>query len=199
MNLKNRMLKCILLFAGCISFYIQTQAQNWDIDLLKKINPQHPNSGIMEGFTNSSYPVGIATPLTLLAAEYIKKDKQLKYKGWEAAGSLVMAAVATEGLKYIIDRDRPYKKYPGKIYSNSIETDASFPSGHASIAFSTATTLTLEFKKWYVAVPAYTWAIGVGYSRLYLGQHYPSDIIASAIVGSGSAVLSHWLSKKIFK
>jgi membrane-associated phospholipid phosphatase len=199
MKLKTGITKCILLFVGCISFCVHIDAQNWDIDLLKKINPENPNSTIMKGFTNSAYPIAVATPISLLAAGYIKKDKQLQHKGWEAIGSLVIASVVTEGLKYTINRDRPYEKYPDEIYPNSVETDPSFPSGHASLAFSTATTLTLEFKKWYVAVPAYAWAIGVGYSRMYLGQHYPTDIIGSAIVGSGSAVLSHWLSKKIFK
>jgi membrane-associated phospholipid phosphatase len=199
MKLKSGITKCILLLVGCISFCVHIDAQNWDIDLLKKINPENPNSAVMKGLTNSAYPIAVATPLSLLAAGYIKKDKQLQHKGWEAAGSLVIAAVVTEGLKYTINRDRPYEKYPDEIYPNSVETDPSFPSGHASLAFSTATTLTLEFKKWYVTVPAYAWAIGVGYSRMYLGQHYPTDIIGSAIVGSGSAVLSHWLSKKIFK
>ena len=65
-------------------------------------------------------------------------------------------------------------------------------------AFATATTLTLECKKWYVAVPAYAWAAGVGYSRMYLGEHYPSDVIAGAVVGAGSAWLSHWATQKLF-
>lgn len=199
MKIKTHIFKSILLAVGCFSFLVQTQAQNWDVNLLKSINPQHPNSSIMKGFTNSSYPIGVATPLSLLAAGYIKKDKQLQHKGWEAFGSLAIAAVVTEGLKVTINRDRPYIKYPNKIFSNSTENDRSFPSGHASVAFATATTLTLEFKKWYVAVPAYAWAAGVSYSRLYLGEHYPTDIIGSAVVGCGSAVLSHWLSKKIFK
>jgi len=199
MKLQNGIYKCILLFVGCTSFYVHTQAQNWDVNLLKKINPQNPNSAVMLGFTNSANPIGLASPLSLLTAGYIKKDKQLQHKGWEAVGSFAITAVITEGLKHTVNRDRPYKKYPDKIYPNRIQHSPTFPSGHASIAFSTATTLTLEFKKWYVAVPAYAWAAGVSYSRLYLGEHYPSDVIAGAVVGSGSAVLSHWLSKKIFR
>lgn len=76
----------------------------------------------------------------------------------------------------------------------------SFPSGHTTDAFSLATSLTLNFKQWYVIVPAYLWAGSVGYSRLYLGAHYPSDVFGGAIVGSTSAFitykLSKWLNKK---
>jgi undecaprenyl-diphosphatase len=47
-------------------------------------------------------------------------------------------------------------------------------------------------------VPAYGWAAMVGYSRLYLGEHYPSDVIAGAAIGAGSAFLSEWLTKKLW-
>ncbi|MFZ9878471.1 MAG: phosphatase PAP2 family protein [Chitinophagaceae bacterium] len=45
--------------------------------------------------------------------------------------------------------------------------------------------------------PAYTFAGLVGYSRMYLGAHYPSDVIAGALVGSGTAWLSYQINKKI--
>ncbi|MBV9963821.1 MAG: phosphatase PAP2 family protein [Parafilimonas sp.] len=101
-------------------------------------------------------------------------------------------------MKIIFDRPRPFEKYDD-VYPYQYETGQSFPSGHASLAFATATSLSLEYKKWYVVVPAYAWAFGVGYSRLYLGAHYPTDVIGSAVTGAGSAFISHWVSKKIFK
>ena len=187
----------ILLLAGCFSFCQQIAAQNWDIDLLKNINPQNPNSVVMKGFSSSVYPIAVAAPVSLVIAGFIEKDKQLKNKGWELAGSLAINTIVTQGAKRIINRQRPYTTYPNQVFAESIETDPSFPSGHTSTAFATATTLSLEFKKWYVVIPAYVWAAGVGYSRIYLGKHYPTDVIAGAVVGAGSAILSRWLTKQL--
>jgi len=197
MNQIKRYIMCILVFTGC--FFVQANAQNWDINTLKSINPQNPNSNIMKGFSHSLYPVAIVTPVAILTTGLMKKDKSLQNKGWEMVGSLVINTAVTQALKHTINRDRPVETYPGVVYPYRLDKSASFPSGHSSTAFATATTLTLEFKKWYVAVPAYAWAAGVGYSRIYLGEHYPTDVIAGAAVGAGSALLSHWLSKKIFK
>jgi undecaprenyl-diphosphatase len=67
------------------------------------------------------------------------------------------------------------------------------------LAFTTATSIYLAYPKWYVALPAFTWATAVGYSRMYLGQHYPSDVLVGAIVGGGSACLTNWLNKKFIE
>ena len=53
-----------------------------------------------------------------------------------------------------------------------------------------ATSLTLATKKWYVALPAYLWASGVAYSRMYLGVHYPSDLLGGIVIGVGTSLLT---------
>lgn len=175
---------------------VSAEAQNADIDLLRKINPDPPTSGIWKGVSNTAKPLSIGIPVTMFVIHLINKDEDLKWKSAEAVAALGSTIINTQLVKIAFDRQRPYQKHPG-IYPYEHEEGKSLPSGHASIAFSTATTLVLEYKKWYIVVPAYAWAASVGYSRLYLGMHYPTDILASAALGAGSAWLTHVIAKKL--
>ncbi len=182
----------------CLLLFSYTHAQNWEVNLLNDINPQQPTSSFWQKTSSSTYAVSIAVPATQLIVGFIKKDKKLQRQGWETVGGLAINTIVTQGLKYSINRERPYDKYPLLINPYAIETDKSFPSGHTSTAFSVATSLSIQYKKWYVVLPAYAWASSVGYSRLYLGEHYPTDVLAGAAIGAGSAWLSHYLNKKYF-
>ncbi len=189
--------KIILFLLSC--FVFQTiHAQNWDINVLKNINPQYPTNNTWRTISSTAEPIAVAVPLGMTAVALITDNHKLEMNAYETAGALVITAAVTEGLKIINNRPRPYEMYPNDIHPDSYESGHSFPSAHTSLAFSTATSLLLTTKKWYIAVPAYAWATSVGYSRLYLGQHYPTDVIAGALVGAGSAYLAHWLNKKYF-
>ncbi len=189
---KIKVLVVLLFISVCV------QAQNWEVNLLNDINPQNPSSGYWQKTSSSTYAISVGVPATQLIVGFIKKDKKLQNKGWETVGGLAINTIVTQGLKYTINRERPYEKYPLLIYPYEIENGKSLPSGHTSTAFSLATSLTIQYKKWYVVVPAYVWASSVGYSRLYLGEHYPTDVLAGAAIGAGSAWLSHYLNKKYF-
>ena len=110
----------------------------------------------------------------------------------------LLSSLMVFGLKSTIKRDRPFKTYPD-IIKHTHGCSYSMPSGHTSICFATATSVSLIYPKWYVIAPMYTWASLVGYSRMYLGVHYPSDVLAGALVGSGSAIGTHYLFKYIKK
>lgn len=183
----------------CFCFCLCSLGQSGEVKLLDRINPERPTSDLWKGVTNSVYPVTIATSAGMLATGYATKNKQLQKEGWKATGAVVANVIITQGLKKIVGRQRPYSEYPQLVNYYRFEKDSAFPSGHTSNAFAVATSLSLTFKKWYVVVPAYLWAAGAGYSRLYLGQHYPTDVLAGAAVGVGSAFLSRWLTEKILQ
>jgi membrane-associated phospholipid phosphatase len=185
-----------LLITLCISH--AGFSQNVDVDILRSINPRHPDSRFWNGISSSAKPIAVAVPVCLLGVSLIEGDKQLQRVSYEMAAGLVITAVVTQGLKITVNRPRPYYSHTG-IYPSEPDDSPSFPSGHTAMAFSTATSVALNTKKWYVIAPAFAWAGCVGYSRLYLGQHYPTDVLGGAIVGAASAYAAHWLNKKLFK
>lgn len=191
--------KKIGVVAALIFFCLGAVAQGIDLDITKAINPMDPNSTYWKGTSYSTYVAGVGLPVGLLVAGLIKGDRQLKRNAYEMTGALAIQLITTEIMKRAFDRRRPWEKYPNDIFPYKHSGGKSFPSGHSSTAFSLATSLTLEYKKWYISVPAYLWAGSVGYSRVYLGAHYFSDVVGGAIVGTGSALLAHWLNHKLFK
>lgn len=196
---KNYFRRSSLVIIGFFFYAPSALAQNFDIELLNKINPQQPTSTIWANTSQLTYPIAALTTASFVAVGFINKNKQVQKKALKLVGSLAINTIVTHSLKNIINRDRPFEKYPTLINPYEFKSGYSFPSGHTSVAFSTATSLAISCKKWYVVVPAFTWAASVGYSRLYLGLHYPTDVLAGAIIGTGSAILSNWLSNKIFK
>jgi membrane-associated phospholipid phosphatase len=130
---------------------------------------------------------------------FISGDAEAKRNGVELFINVGASTLITEIIKRTVNRERPADKYPNDVFSNTVTHGHSFPSGHTSLAFSTAATVSIQYHKWYVTVPAYLWASSVGYSRMYLGKHYPSDVLAGAAVGIGTAYAGHWLNQKLFK
>jgi membrane-associated phospholipid phosphatase len=188
-------------FIFCFLFVNNLSSQNFDIDLLSNIQSSRSErlTPSFKTISNSVYPVVVAVPITYFSAGLIMKNKKYTQYGVQATTSIISDLVLTTALKYSIQRKRPYEKYPF-IFPLQKENTPSFPSGHTSLAFNTATFLSLNFPKWYVIVPAYVYASVVAYSRLYLGVHYPSDIIGGMIVGSATAYLNfrfyQWYLKK---
>ena len=189
----------IVFFVSCCSLH--AFAQNADINILQSINQSETTfkNNFFKATAESVTILNIAAPVGLLTAGIIRHDKQLKKEALYVAGGFIVSSIVTQGMKRIIKRDRPFVTYPF-IVKRDLGGSYSFPSGHTSAAFCTATSLSLLFPKWYVIVPSYLYAATVGYARMYQGVHYPSDVLAGAVVGAGSAWLSYkvekWMDKK---
>ena len=175
-------------------------AQNTDIRILRTINTPHAlqADGAFRFVSNSEPFIMVGTPLALVTIGMIKKDPKYINNTMALIVSTASVLIITDVTKHLVNRQRPFITYSDILNKSRVEiNDPSFPSGHTSSAFNTATFISLSYPKWYIIVPAYTWAGTVAYSRMYLGVHYPSDVLAGALIGSGTAWLTYTINKRL--
>ena len=192
-------LKIILLIIFCSSSGT-ISAQNFEQSFLEHLT-EHRTPGMthfMQGVSNTTTGVSLAVPVSFFVASALNHDIGMEKKSVYMLETIAVGSGIAIVMKYVVNRPRPSEK-DSLIIPASDMGSPSFPSGHTSIAFATATSLSLAYPKWYVIVPAYVWACTVGFSRMYLGVHYPSDVLGGAIVGAGSAFLCREVNKWLFK
>lgn len=174
-----------------ISFCLTTvDADNIDQSLYNTIRNNWQSrtmDNLMIGVEYISSPVGLA--LGNLAVFYFGNEKEhnvarLAITSWAGASATGII------LKGIFNRQRPENQQTSRWNS-------SFPSGHTLSYFSLATVYSAKYHK--LAIPLYGFGVMVGLSRIYLGEHYPSDVLAGAVLGVGIGYLTLKLEKNFQK
>ncbi len=162
-----------------------------DLHLLELINHERikPLDGFFIFLTNTSYIVAFGIPVVLLIYTLIKHLYRLKRQTLLILISLGINSIIIKIIKYTVNRQRPFE-VDSFIEKLSGGGSPSFPSGHTADAFLIATSLSILFLKqkvWLFLI--WLWAFMVAYSRLALGVHYPSDVVASMIISSSLAII----------
>lgn len=110
-------------------------------------------------------------------------------------GSLI---INNEIIKNLVRRPRPFVTFTDLQIIIPTPSQFSFPSGHTSSSFAAAAVFYRHLPK-KLGVPSVILAGLIGFSRLYIGVHYPTDVIAGALVGIGLSYLAEFLVNFIVK
>lgn len=181
--------------------FFMNYLQNIDIEILRWIQFSLRNPALTSVFTfitslgNSGF-IWIASSLVLIV------QKKWRKVGIISLLALLISLLITFAIKLTVMRPRPFMAFEDLVNLIMPSEMNSFPSGHTSSSIACAAVIYKYLpKKW--GITAYILAFLIAFSRLYVGVHYPSDVIAGALVGWLSAYLAvklfNWLKPKYLK
>ncbi|HEY9897638.1 MAG TPA: phosphatase PAP2 family protein [Pantanalinema sp.] len=166
----------------------EPEAPSLDLSIVRGVNTLGSPAldAPMGLLSNNVFLLGAPLALAVAADHTTFKAPAAAFVAEGLAGMSVML------IKPLFERPRPFAADPSlRTPSGKWETDPnSFPSGHAAVSFAAATAIA-DARPDY-AWPAYGLAALISYSRMYNGVHYPTDLLAGALLGYGAGKVTTW-------
>lgn len=130
----------------------------------------------------AEYAIGLSAGL--LAGGLVFGDRDARDTGRDAIEASILSGLLTNVVfKSAFGRERPYQSSGATVFK-PFSSNASFPSGHATEAFTVASVIAMRSDGWVVPTVSYTVASLVAVSRVYQQAHFPSDVLAGAVFGT---------------
>jgi membrane-associated phospholipid phosphatase len=168
---------------GAAAVVLAAGATGWDERLFHALNDApHTAASVLTPLAQLFRPAGIVAVVLLAIGYVVARNRSVLpvAAGALAAGlGWALAHVA----KAVADRPRPYDAVAGAVLRQQPAHGTSFPSSHTAIALAVVIAL-LPFLARPLAVVGIGYAIGIGWSRIYLGVHYPLDVLGGAGLGA---------------
>lgn len=166
--------------------------QNLDGEILLQIQ-QHLRTDMLTPFMKIVTFLGNGGWFWILCAVVLLAIPKTRKTGYAAVFSLIFGAIVTNLLlKNIVARPRPFAEIEALIPLIAKPTDFSFPSGHTTASFAVALVMFRMLPK-KIGIPAVVLAALVAFSRLYLGVHYPTDVLVGFLVALMGSTVAVWI------
>ena len=178
-----------VLFAAA-AVELKAGATGWDVSLFRILNEVPPAvASVLTPLSHLFRPAGIVIVVVLIAGFVVAWTRSVLPVAAGAVAAAVAWALANLA-KAIADRPRPYQVVADAVLRQQPAHGTSFPSSHTAVTVAVVIAL-LPFLPRVLAGVAIAYAVLVGWSRVYLGVHYPLDVLAGAGIGMavGGAVL----------
>jgi membrane-associated phospholipid phosphatase len=167
---------------GVAALLLKAGAVGWDMSLFRILN-QVPAAAasVLTPLSHLFLPAGLLAVVVLAVVYVVARNRSVL----PVAAGAVAASLAwglTHVAKAVADRPRPYEVMAGAVLRQQPAHGTSFPSSHTAVTLAVAIALVPFLARPFAAV-GIGYAVLVGWSRVYLGVHYPLDVLAGAGIG----------------
>jgi membrane-associated phospholipid phosphatase len=170
----------VLFSASALS--VKAGATSWDARLFRILNQVPPTAAsVLTPVSHLFGPAGIIAVVLLTVVYVVARNQSVLPVAATAVAAGAAWALANVA-KVIADRPRPYEVMAGAVLRQQPAHGTSFPSSHTAVALAVVIAL-VPFLARPLAAAGIAYAGLVGWSRVYLGVHYPLDVLAGAGIG----------------
>jgi membrane-associated phospholipid phosphatase len=167
---------------GVSAVLLKTGTLGWDHSLFRLLNEVPAAAApVLTPLSRLFLPAGIITAVALIVVYVLARNRSI-LPVVAAAAAAAVAWLLVHVAKAIADRPRPYQVAAGAVLRQQPAHGTSFPSSHTAITVAVVIAL-VPFLVRPRAAAAIAYAVLVGWSRVYLGVHYPLDVLAGAGIG----------------
>jgi len=167
---------------GASAALLKAGATGWDLSLFRILNEVPPAvASVLTPLVHLFLPIGIVIAIVLIAGYVVAWTRSVLPLAAGAAAAGAAWALANAA-KVIANRPRPYQVVADAVLRQPPAHGTSFPSSHTAVTVAVVIAL-VPFLPRALAWVAIAYAVLVGWSRVYLGVHYPLDVLAGAGIG----------------